>query len=76
VQQRDPKLQSAVREMVSLIEREYPGLPNASWVALRLIDGDKSIEQAVRNHTLGALSAPAAPARPARNTVPVEALAS
>jgi ferrous iron transport protein B len=76
VQQRDPKLQSAVREMVSLIEREYPGLPNASWVALRLIDGDKSIEQAVRNHTLGALSAPAAPAMPARNTVPVEALAS
>ena len=76
VQQHDPRLQSAVREMVSLIEREYPGLPNAPWVALRLIDGDKSIEEAVRKHTLGELSTPVAPPLPVRHTIPVEAIAS
>ena len=33
----------------------YPDLPNARWVALRLLDGDRNIIQAVENGELGAL---------------------
>ena len=32
-----------------------PGLPNARWVALRLLDGDESIIRAVRSGELGEL---------------------
>jgi GTP-binding protein len=56
IQQRDPRLERALAEMVAVITREFPDLPNARWVALRLLDGDASIEQAVREHTLGHLS--------------------
>ena len=55
VRQRDPQLEQAVNQLVGQIERTFPGLPNARWVALRLLDGDESIEQAVREGTLGQL---------------------
>ena len=55
VRQRDPQLEQAVNQLVGQIERTFPGLPNARWVALRLLDGDDSIEQAVREGTLGQL---------------------
>ncbi len=56
VRQRDPQLEQAVNQLVGQIERTFPGLPNARWVALRLLDGDESIEQAVREGTLGQLA--------------------
>ncbi len=34
----------------------YPGLPNARWVALRLLDGDEEIIEALRKGELGDLS--------------------
>jgi ferrous iron transport protein B len=37
------------------IELEYPGLPNLRWVALRLLEGDQSIIDAIRNGDLGNL---------------------
>ncbi len=55
VRQRDPQLEQAVNQLVGQIERTFPGLPNARWVALRLLDGDESIVQAVREGTLGQL---------------------
>lgn len=56
IQQRDAKLEHALEEMVTAVAHEFPNLPNARWVALRLLDGDASIKQAVREHTLGDLS--------------------
>lgn len=56
IKQRDPQLENAITEMVNIINHEFPGLPNARWVALRLLEGDASIEQAVADHTLGDLT--------------------
>jgi len=52
----DPQLDRAVNELVAEIERAFPGLPNARWVALRLLDGDPSIERAIADGGLGDLS--------------------
>lgn len=56
IQQRDEKLETAIATLVTAINEEFPGLPNARWVALRLLDGDSSIEQAIRDHRLGELA--------------------
>lgn len=56
IHHRDPQLESAVAQLVRQIEFAFPGLPNARWVALRLLDGDESIERAVRDGTLGQLT--------------------
>lgn len=52
----DPALDQAVATLVEQIETRFPGLPNARWVALRLLDGDESIERTVRDGSLGDLS--------------------
>jgi ferrous iron transport protein B len=49
-------LDNAVTRLVRQLEAEFPGLPNARWVALRLLDGDEQIEQAIRDGSLGDLS--------------------
>ena len=43
----DPALDHAVSELVPLIEKAFPGVRNARWLAIRLLDGDPSIERAV-----------------------------
>lgn len=55
IKQRDPHLDAAVSQLVVDLKAQFPGLPNARWVALRLLDGDESIIQAVQNGTLGQL---------------------
>jgi GTP-binding protein len=52
----DPTLESAVQSLVTQIEALFPGLPNAEWVALRLLEGDESIIRAVQDGTLGQLT--------------------
>jgi len=52
----DPVLDTAVNTLVEQIEARFPGLPNARWVALRLLDGDEQIEQAIRDGSLGDLT--------------------
>jgi ferrous iron transport protein B len=42
-----PEFQHAVNELVPMIERLAPGLPNARWLAIRLLDGDSKVEQAL-----------------------------
>lgn len=37
----------ALEELAAAIEAAYPGLPNARWVAMRLLEGDKRVERAV-----------------------------
>ncbi|MGB5660625.1 MAG: nucleoside recognition domain-containing protein, partial [Thermoanaerobaculia bacterium] len=51
-------LKRAVRQLTVEVEKAYPGLPNAQWVALRLLDGDKRIAEAFRNGELGELQEP------------------
>ncbi len=57
-----PALQPALRELAARVEAAFPGLPNARWVALRLLAGDDSIVQAVRRGELGQLRAEVPPA--------------
>jgi ferrous iron transport protein B len=48
-------LKRAVGRLAAEITRVYPKLPNPQWVALRLLDGDSKIAEAVRNGELGEL---------------------
>jgi ferrous iron transport protein B len=48
-------LNSAIEKLGREIESEFPGLPNLRWVALRLLEGDQSIINAIRNGDLGNL---------------------
>lgn len=53
----DETFEQAVSELVNHLEALYPGLPNARWVAIRLLDGDERITQAVRTGELADLVA-------------------
>ncbi|MFQ5584254.1 MAG: FeoB small GTPase domain-containing protein, partial [Calditrichia bacterium] len=49
------KMKRAVSRLVDQIESLFPGLPNARWVALRLLEGDQAIIEAIRSGELGNL---------------------
>ncbi|RME71124.1 MAG: iron transporter FeoB [Chloroflexi bacterium] len=51
-----PALKQALAELVPKIEAAFPGLPNARWVALRLLDGDQRIIEAIEKGELGDLT--------------------
>jgi ferrous iron transport protein B len=51
-------LKKAVSELVAQLEAAFPGLPNARWVALRLLDGDPRLSEAVERGELGELIRP------------------
>jgi Fe2+ transport system protein B len=51
-----PALKQAVAQLVKQIGAIYPNLPNVRWVALRLLDGDPRIAEALRKGELGDLS--------------------
>lgn len=59
-----PALKQAVDRLVNQIEATFPGLPNARWVALRLLDGDENIIQAIHKGELGDLTRENAAAHP------------
>ncbi len=46
-----------VDKLEKMLISAYPHLPSARWVALRLLDGDPAIEEAVRNGTIGTIRA-------------------
>jgi ferrous iron transport protein B len=46
-------LKRLVDHLSGLVLEAFPGLPNARWVALRLLDGDERILQAIRTGELG-----------------------
>ena len=56
VRSESPALERAISTLVSQITRLYPGLPNARWVALRLLDGDENVANALRSGDLGDLT--------------------
>ena len=51
-----PALSGAVVKLAAQVEADFPGLPNARWVALRLLDGDSRVEAALRNGELGTVA--------------------
>ena len=50
-----PRLQEAVTELVPMIEAAAPGVPNARWIAYRLLEGDLRIRQALEAGELSLL---------------------
>ncbi len=46
------KLKTIIAQMTERVVQAFPGIPNAQWVAIRLLDGDLRIEDAVRNGEL------------------------
>lgn len=53
----DGQFHRAVAELLPMIDRLAPGLPNARWVAMRLLDGDLRVEQALRSGELAQVMA-------------------
>jgi Fe2+ transport system protein B len=49
------EFQRAVSELVPLIETAAPGVPNARWIAIRLLDGDAEVESALSSGRLAQL---------------------
>ncbi|MBE9523857.1 MAG: 50S ribosome-binding GTPase [Chloroflexi bacterium] len=51
-----PAMRDAVKKLVLQLEAAFPNLPNARWVALRLLNGDERIAEAVRKGEIGDLA--------------------
>lgn len=52
----EPKaLKQALGKLTGMIQTQFPGLTNARWVALRLLEGDQRIIDAVKTGELGTL---------------------
>lgn len=51
----DTPVERAADELVPMIQRLAPGLPNARWVAYRLLDGDHKVRQALLSGELAEL---------------------
>jgi GTP-binding protein len=47
-----PAFQKAIRELTPLIEQLAPGIPNARWLAIRLLEGDVRVQHAIRSGEL------------------------
>jgi ferrous iron transport protein B len=52
-----PEVEKAVTELAPMIEKLAPGLPNARWIALRLLDGDHKVRQALLSGELAEMQA-------------------
>lgn len=53
----DATLETAVETLAAQLRSEFDDLPNARWVALRLLEGDESIINAVQTKILGTVKA-------------------
>jgi ferrous iron transport protein B len=52
----DDATERAIADIQVSLDALFPGLPNARWVAMRLLDGDPSIIREVHAGTLGSIS--------------------
>ncbi|HSO27323.1 MAG TPA: FeoB small GTPase domain-containing protein [Anaerolineales bacterium] len=55
IQNEPPDLKRVIDTLTEQILQVFPGLPNARWVALRLLDGDERITAAIERGELGEL---------------------
>ena len=70
---RPSAVENAVDELVPMIEKAAPGLPNARWIAYRLLDGDHRIRQALVSGELAELvSGQKGPAERSSNLIALE----
>lgn len=46
---------NALTELQTQLQHEYPGIPNARWIALRLLEGDQKIIDSIRTGEISAL---------------------
>ncbi len=51
-----PGVERAVGGLVPVVKAVYPEVPNARWVALRLLNADEAVQEAVRSGELGQLT--------------------
>jgi ferrous iron transport protein B len=51
-----PKVEQAITDLLPVIEQVFPEVPNPRWVALRLLNADEAVQEAVRTGELGQLS--------------------
>jgi len=56
IKSRSARLNHAISGLKEKLKERFPGLPNLDWVALRLLEGDQNIIDAVRTGQLGDLS--------------------
>ena len=47
-----PRIKEALDDLAGQLEREFAGLPNSRWVAMRLLEGDRKIIEALKNGEL------------------------
>jgi ferrous iron transport protein B len=70
---RTPELQAAIDELKPMIQAAVPGIPNAGWIAYRLLDGDHRIRQALLAGELSDLmQAQKAPAETTRSLISIQ----
>jgi len=56
VKDHPPNLERAISQLARMLEEQVPGLTNARWVALRLLEGDQQIIDAVASGEIGSLT--------------------
>ncbi len=72
IKNESPAIRHALKELVPKIKAAFPELPNARWVALRLLDGDQRIWDAVRTGELGGLNVQAPIEERVEQSIPLE----
>nr|WP_290668981.1 ferrous iron transport protein B [Ardenticatena sp.] len=63
-----PDLRRAVEELAPRVQALFPDVSAPRWVAIRLLDGDLSVEEAVRTGQLGVLASAPVLVTPTSNT--------
>jgi ferrous iron transport protein B len=51
-----PGLRGAVETVAKMLRQAFPRLPHEEWIALRLLEGDRRVMEAVRSKELGELA--------------------
>jgi len=53
VKEHPPEVETALAGLVPEVERAFPDIPNARWIALRLLNADVRVEEGVRSGEFG-----------------------
>ena len=64
------EVEALLEEVIPRVEAAFPGLPNASWVALRLLQGDARVTEEVEQGTLGRIGDGAPVTPPGGRVIP------
>jgi ferrous iron transport protein B len=56
VKEHPAEVEAALAALVPEVERAFPGIPNARWIALRLLNADGRVEAAVRAGAIGGIA--------------------